>query len=212
MQWKSRRGSGALTGAVAVAVAAMLGAGLALVPVTAASAAPIGGAVPGAKPTPGDLTPPALTPVSGTYLEGAITIAATPAVADEDVTSLTLDGAELDATATVGVSYLRFDVGSNSTEARYGNHVLVNGEHRIDLGDAVNERVDVEVPNEYLVQGENSVKIVTGTIDTSCGVNHDDFVLSNLSLELLGEVADGEENEYSYSFGDGSCGSNTAHE
>ncbi|HZW42631.1 MAG TPA: hypothetical protein VFE99_10015, partial [Agromyces sp.] len=186
MQRKNSRGSGRRTGAVAVAIAAMLGAGLALAPVTAASAAPVGpkGGVPAAKPVPAVVTPPALTPVSGTYLEGVTTIAATPVVADDDVTSLTLDGAELDADATVGVSYLRFDVGSNSTEARYGNHVLVNGEHRIDLGDAVNERVDLEVPNEFLVQGENTIMVVTGTIDTSCGLNHDDFVLSNLSLEL----------------------------
>jgi hypothetical protein len=110
----------------------------------------------------------------------------------------------------VGVSHLRFDVGSNSIEARYGNHVLVNGDHRIDLDDTVNERVDLEIPNEHLVQGENTIEVVTGTVETSCGTNHDDFVLSNLSLELLGEVADGEENEYGYSFGDGNCGSNTS--
>lgn len=34
-------------------------------------------------------------------------------------------------------------------------------------------------------------------------------MLSDIGLDLLGEVADGEENEYTYSFGDGSCGSNT---
>ena len=68
----------------------------------------------------------------------------------------------------------------------------------------------LEIPNDELVQGENTVQIVTGTIASDCGINHDDFILSNLSLELLGEVADGEENEYSYSMGDGSCGTNTA--
>jgi Calcineurin-like phosphoesterase len=210
MRWTSERGSSGLTGVIAVAITAVLGLGLAVTPVQAASAASGAGHLPAAKPTPAELAPPLLTPDDGTYLDGAATIAATPVVVDEDVTSLTLDGTELDATPTVGVSHLRFDVGSNSIEARYGNHVLVNGDHRIDLADSVNERVDLEIPTELLVQGENTIEIVTGTIETSCGTNHDDFVLSNLSLELLGEVADGEENEYSYSFGDGSCGSNTS--
>ena len=213
MRWRNGRGSvGRPMGVVALAISAFLGAGLAIAPVhvQAASAAPGTVTLPAAKPTPAELTPPLLTPKSGAYLEGVATIAATPVAADDDVTSLTLDGAELDATATVGVSYLRFDVGSNSTEARFGNYLLVNGDHRIAIGDHVNERVDLEIPNEHLVQGENTIEIVTGAVDSSCGLNHDDFVLSNLGLELLGEVADGEENEYSYSFGDGSCGSNTS--
>ncbi|MGW9629714.1 metallophosphoesterase [Agromyces sp. NPDC055520] len=197
------RGGGSPTGAIALAVAAVLGAGLALAPTSAAVAA---GGKPA--PTPAPAASPLLVPAPGAFLEGVEGIASTPVVVDDDISSLTLDGAELESTETVGVSYLRFDVGTNSTEARYGNHVLVNGEHRIELGDFVDERVDLEVPNEYLVQGENRVEIVAGTIETSCGVNHDDFVLSNIGLELLGEVADGEENEYSYSFGDGNCGSN----
>ncbi len=215
MRWSNGRGSGGPSaGGLAVAIIALLGLGLAVAPVQAASAASVAGAVaavqtaPAAKPTPAELVPPLLTPGDGAYLEGVATVAATPVVVDEDVTALTLDGTEIAATPTVGVSHLRFDVGSNSIEARYGNHVLVNGDHRIDLGDAVNERVDLEIPNEHLVQGENTIEIVTGTIATSCGVNHDDFALSNLSLELLGEVADGEENEYAYAFGDGNCGSN----
>ncbi|MDQ0574449.1 hypothetical protein [Agromyces albus] len=214
MQWwrNGRRNGGRPMEVVAVAISAFLGAGLAIAPVhvQAASAAPGTMALPAAKPTPAEPTPPLLTPQSGAYLEGVATIAATPVAADDDVTSLTLDGAELDATATVGVSYLRFDVGSNSTEARFGNYILVNGDHRIAIGDHVNERVDLEIPNEHLVQGENTIEIVTGAVPSSCGLNHDDFVLSNLGLELLGEIADGKENEYSYSFGDGSCGTNTS--
>lgn len=210
MRWTNGRRNDRSTAVIATAITAILGVGLALAPMQAASAASGTGSVPAAKPTPPALVPPLLTPSDGTYLEGAATIAATPVVADDDVTGLTLDGAALEATPTVGVSHLRFDVGTNSIEARYGNHVLVNGDHRIDLGDHVNERVDLEIPNEHLVHGENSIEIVTGTIETSCGINHDDFVLSNIGLELLGEVADGEENEYSYSFGDGSCGSNTS--
>lgn len=201
MRWTRSRSSGGMTGVTAFAVAGIVGIGLAVAPTQTATAAP---------PTPGELRPPLLEPASGTWLEGVATIAATPVVADEDVSSLTVDGVELPATPTVGVSRLSFDVGTNSIEARYGNHVLVNGEHRIDLGDSVDQRVELEVPNEALVQGENTVEFVTGTISTSCGVNHDDFVVSNVGLELLGEVADGEENEYAYSFGDGNCGDNTS--
>ncbi|WP_169513983.1 metallophosphoesterase [Agromyces subbeticus] len=182
------------------------------VPLADAPATAVAASKPKPKPQPSQpvAPPPLLVPATGAFLEGTETIAATPVAVDDDVTSLTLDGAELDATETVGVSYLRFDVGTNSIEARYGNHVLVNGEHRLELDDSVNERIDLEVPNGYLVQGENTIEFVTGAIESSCGLNHDDFVLSNIGLELLGEVADGEENEYSYSFGDGSCGSNTS--
>ncbi|WP_146605072.1 metallophosphoesterase [Jiangella anatolica] len=155
--------------------------------------------------------PPTLTPADGAYLEGTVTVASEAVTADDDVTSLTVDGQPVPgATPTVGVSTLSFDVGSNSTEARYHNHVLINGTHRIDLADAVNERVSLEVPNEHLVPGENTVEVVAGTVTTSCGVNHDDFALSDFTLELLGGAADGEANEYNYSFGDGSCGSNTS--
>lgn len=157
------------------------------------------------------VTPPSLTPADGAYLEGMVTVASVPATAGDDVTGLTIDGTPVQgATPTVGVSTLNFDVGSNSTEARYRNYVLVNGTHRIDLGDAVNQRVSLDIPNDQLRQGENTVEIFAGTVSSSCGTNYDDFVLSEFTLELLGEVADGDANEFSYSFGDGSCGSNTS--
>ncbi|MBB5788892.1 metallophosphoesterase [Jiangella mangrovi] len=157
------------------------------------------------------VAPPSLTPADGAYLEGVVTVASVPATAGDDVTSLAVDGTPIEgATPTVGVSTLNFDVGSNSTEARYRNYVLVNGTHRIDLGDAVNERVSLDIPNDQLRQGENTVEVFAGTVSSSCGTNYDDFVLSDFTLELLGEVADGEANEFSYSFGDGSCGSNTS--
>ncbi|MER5179063.1 metallophosphoesterase [Streptomyces sp. NPDC002896] len=160
---------------------------------------------------PGDTTSlPTLTPDDGAYLEGTAKFAATPTAADDDVNSLAIDGDELDAEQTVGVSRLSFDVGSNSTEARYHNSVLVNGAYRVEIGDLVNERATIEIPNEHLVKGENKVEIFAGTVDSACGINYDDFVLSDVGLELLGEIADGEENEYTYSFGDGSCGSNTS--
>ncbi|SEE88667.1 hypothetical protein [Jiangella alba] len=154
--------------------------------------------------------PPTLTPADGAYLEGAVTVASEPVTADDDVTVLAIDGTPIQGTPTLGVSTLSFDVGSNSTEARYRNYVLVNGAHRIDLGDAVDERVSLEIPNEQLVAGTNTVEVFAGTVTTSCGVNHDDFVLSDFTLDLLGGPADGDANEYSYAFGDGSCGSNTS--
>ncbi|WP_326792805.1 metallophosphoesterase [Streptomyces sp. NBC_00841] len=153
---------------------------------------------------------PTLTPGDGAYLEGTQKAAGTPTLAGDSVTRLAVDGKAIDGERTVGVSRLGFDVGSNSTEARYHNYVLVNGEYRADIGDLVNERGTIEIPNQHLVKGENKIEFFAGTVDSSCGTNYDDFVLSDISLDLLGEVADGEENEYTYSFGDGSCGSNTS--
>ncbi|MEV0344910.1 metallophosphoesterase [Nonomuraea sp. NPDC050680] len=162
-------------------------------------------------PTPtSSQSPPTLTPISGSYLEGKVKVAAAPVAAGDSVTKLAIDGGALNATKTVGVSKLRFDVGSNSTEAQYHSYVLVNGAHRSDIGDYVNERATIDIPNEQLVKGENTVEIVVGTIQSSCGTNYDDFVLSDVGLELLGEVADGEDNPYTLSFGDGSCGTNTS--
>ncbi|MEU7740923.1 metallophosphoesterase [Nonomuraea sp. NPDC049158] len=164
-------------------------------------------------PTPTPTTsqsPPTLTPISGSYLEGKVKVVAAPVAAGDSVTKLAIDGGAVNATKTVGVSKLRFDVGTNSTEAQYHSYVLVNGAHRTDIGDYVNERATIDIPNEQLVKGENTVEIVVGTVQSSCGVNYDDFVLSDVGLELLGEVADGEDNPYTLSFGDGSCGTNTS--
>ncbi len=181
--------------------------------VTAAHADPDPGNAGRGRPSPtptSSPTPPTLTPAGGSYIEGTVKVAAVPTAAGDSVTELAVDGAALKADRTVGVSKLRFDVGSNSTEARYHNYVLVNGAYRSDIGDHVNERATIEIPNEHLVKGENTIEIFAGAIDSSCGVNYDDFVLSDVSLELLGEVADGEDNPYTFSFGDGNCGSNTS--
>ncbi|WP_123668678.1 metallophosphoesterase [Actinocorallia herbida] len=153
-------------------------------------------------------TPPVLAPADGAYLEGAQKFTAVPTTADDSVTELAVDGKAIDAAKTVGTSRLSFDVGSNSTEAIYHSYLKVNGAYQVEIGDFVSERATLEIPNEYLVKGENKVEIVVGAIqNSSCGVNYDDFVLTDVGLELLGEVADGEENPYTFSFGDGSCGS-----
>ncbi|TMR26806.1 hypothetical protein ETD85_41290 [Nonomuraea zeae] len=200
----ANRGRLATVGTVAVLLVSSL--------VTAAYADPQPGEQERGRPSPaptGSRTPPALTPAAGSYLEGTVKVAAVPATAGDSVTKLAVDDTAIDATRTVGVSRLSFDVGSNSTEAQYHSYVLVNGTYRSDIGDFVSERASIEIPNESLVKGENTVEFVVGTIQSSCGVNYDDFVLSDVGLELLGEVADGEDNPYTLSFGDGSCGTNT---
>ncbi len=188
-------------GAVVASIAgALLAAGMAA---PAASAAPI----PAEKPTPSTpATAPTLTPEDAAWLEGGVTIAADATTAGDPVANLEIDGESIGATTTAGVSHLRFDIGSNSAALSFHNWVEING-HRIDQDRTwVSERVDIEVPNEWLVTGENIVEIFAGTADAACGVNYDDFVLTEVSLELLGEVADGEDNPFTYNFGDGDCG------
>ena len=164
-------------------------------------------AAPPEQPVPG--SPPTLVPRDGAYLEGVETVTAEPTTADDDVTSLRVDGEPLEAEATYGEAQLSFDVGSNSTEARYGSYLLVNGEHRLDIGDHVDERVTYDVPTTWLTEGENVMEVRVGAVDSSCGSNYDDYDLADVRLDLLGESANGEDNEWSYAFGDGSCGTNT---
>lgn len=191
--------------AAVAATAVLLVSGLTTAAHADPSPAPLG-----ARPTPtAPSAPPTLTPASGSYLEGTAKVAAVPSTAGDSVKALTVDGKPLTATPTFGRSKLRFDVGSNSTEAVYHSYVKVNGAYQAEIGSFVNERATIEIPDEHLVKGENTVEIVVGAIQSSCGTNYDDFVLSDVGLELLGEVADGEENPYTLSFGDGTCGSNT---
>ncbi|MFB7889823.1 metallophosphoesterase [Cellulosimicrobium cellulans] len=195
-------------------LAAVVGASLAVgtaLPVTAAVAAdraPTQRAAATAEEPSGT---PVLHPTPGTYLDGTVTVTAQPVLAGDPVRELAVDGRPLaGATATPATSRLLFDVGSNSIEKRYGSYVLVNGT-RLDLDrDMVSERVALDVPNDLLVQGENAVRFVVGAVPTSCGSNYDDFDLTEVSLELLGEVADGSGNRFTYQFGDGSCGTNTS--
>ncbi|MEO9325466.1 Ig-like domain repeat protein [Nocardioides sp. C4-1] len=197
--------------AVLTALTSLAGLGLVGVPGPATA----GPTLPATAPTGpdalvGDPTPPTLTPADGRYVEGTITVASDATTAGDDVTALTVDGTRIDATETTGSSRLSFEVGDNSIETRFGNYVVVNGDHRIDLTDAVNERVTIPVPNDALTTGDNTIEVFTGAIESSCGRNFDDFAISEVRLELLGETADGEDNEFTYSMGDGSCGTNTS--
>ncbi|WP_418274963.1 metallophosphoesterase [Isoptericola jiangsuensis] len=152
---------------------------------------------------------PTLSPRDGAHLTGTVSLVADPTTADDPVAVLRVDDVVLDAEPDPGTSTLSFEVGSNSADAAFGNHLVVNGDHRIDLDTTlVSERVEIDVPNDVLRAGENTVEIVTGGIESSCGVNQDDFDVSDLTLTTLDGEADGSTNEYVYSMGDGSCGSN----
>ncbi len=165
---------------------------------------------PGKPGKPG--TAPTLVPKDGAHLEGTVRFAADPTTAGDPVGRVTVDGADLPGLeATTGTSALTFDVGSNSADVAFGNYLVVNG-HRVDQERTwVSERVSLPVPNEWLVQGTNTVEIHAGGLDASCGVNFDDFVVSELQLELLGATAGDAGNAFGYSMGDGSCGSNTSY-
>ncbi len=183
--------------------AALLVTGLAA---PAASAAPLSTAKPSPEAPP---VAPTLTPADGSWVEGTVTVASDATTAGDPVTNLTIDGQELTVSPTPGLSHLLFDVGSNSAALSYANYLIVNG-HRIDQDRTwVSERVDIPIPNDWLVTGENTIEIFAGTADAACGVNYDDFVVTDVSLELLGEVADGEDNPFTLNFGDGDCGTQT---
>lgn len=189
-------------GGKALAVVAAVAGALVLSTV----AAPAATAAPPDRPQPTPPAAPTLTPEDGVYLKGAVTVASDATTAGDPVSSLTIDGVPIGAAPTPGVSHLSFEVGSNSAALSFHNYLVVNG-HRIDQDRTwVSERVDIPVPNDWLVTGENIVEIFAGTADAACGVNYDDFVVTDVGLELLGEVADGEENPFTFSFGDGDCG------
>ncbi|TDE98691.1 hypothetical protein EXU48_00270 [Occultella glacieicola] len=161
----------------------------------------------------GDPGAPVITPEDGALLNGTRTFLAAPPVeggSPGTVASFTLDGAPMTTVPTLGAgtSAFVFTVGSNSIEARYGNTVVVNG-LPIMLGDHVSETVRVDVPNTYLLAGSNTIEVVAGTFTTSCGDNRDDFVVSDLSLELSQGTAVGQDIADSYNMGDGNCGSDT---
>jgi hypothetical protein len=152
---------------------------------------------------------PSLTPRDGAHLSGTVQVQADPTTADDSVTVLRVDDVVLDAEPDPGTSTFAFDVGSNSADAAFGNHLLVNDDHRIDLDTTVvAERVEISVPNDVLRAGANTVEIVAGGATSSCGVNLDDFDVSDLTLTTLDGEADGATNEFVYSLGDGSCGTN----
>ncbi|NJC73449.1 hypothetical protein HC031_27540 [Planosporangium thailandense] len=172
---------------------------------------------------------PALNLSDGQTLEGTVKVNVEPSVENDSVVSLAVDGRTVDAKQTAGTAHFGFDMGSNGTEARYHNYITVNDHtaeaDRVYFPDIAGTSGALDFPGAWLHPGVNTVTVHAGWnwVDTTntgaAGVeqlpdgeglrcpNYDDFSLSSLSLSLLGVVADGEQNNFSYSFGDGTCGS-----
>lgn len=203
----------------ALAVALVAGSGAAIVPTTA-----------GAEDAPLADDAPTLNLRAGQTLEGKVRVTAEPATENDSVASLSVDGKAVDAERTAGTAHFAFDMGGNGTEARYHNYLTVNGRaadaDRIYFPDvAGGSNGTLDLPGDWLHSGVNTVTVHAGAnwVDTTntsavgyellpngegarCP-NYDDFPLSSISLSLLGVVIDGEQNAFSYSFGDGTCGS-----
>jgi chitodextrinase len=169
------------------------------------------------------------TIADGQTLEGTVRVNAEPTIENDSVVALTVDGHSVDGEKTAGTARFGFDMGGNGTEARYHNYITVN-EHtadadRVFFPDIPGGRSgNLGFPGAWLHPGVNTVTVHTGWnwVDTTntgaVGVeqlpygeglrcpNYDDFPLTGMSLSLLGVVADGEQNNFSYSFGDGTCG------
>ncbi|MFF5079179.1 carbohydrate-binding protein [Actinoplanes sp. NPDC000266] len=196
-----------------------------MVAVTAAVVAP---ATAGAQ-TSAVGSPPTLNVSDGRTLDGTTRVTADPTTEGDAVVALTVDGTALRADKTAGTAHLSFDMGGNGTEARYHNYLVVNDHtaeaDRLYLPDiAGGVRGTVDIPGEWLHTGVNTVTVNAGanwvdtTSATATGVetlpfgeglrcpNYDDFAISSIGLGLLGVVADSEQNAFSYSFGDGTCG------
>ncbi|NEA33966.1 Ig-like domain repeat protein [Streptomyces sp. SID13031] len=204
----------------ALAAAALIASsGAAIVPSTA-----------GAEDAPPNANAPTLNLRTGQTLEGTVKLVAEPATENDSVETLSIDGTAIGADKTAGTAHFSFDMGGNGTEARYHNYVTVNGHtadaDRIYFPDIPGGRAGaLDLPGDWLKTGVNTVTVHAGAnwVDTTNTAavgyevlpngegarcpNYDDFPLTSLSLSLLGVVIDGEQNAFSYSFGDGTCGS-----
>ncbi|WP_345127539.1 carbohydrate-binding protein [Dactylosporangium darangshiense] len=196
-----------------------------------ATSAAIGPDTAGAEGAPAGATgAPVVNLSDGQTLEGTARVDAEPTIENDSVVTLSVDGTPVAAKPTAGTAHFAFDMGGNGTEARYHNYITVNDHtaeaDRVYFPDIPGGRAgSLDFPGEWLHPGANTVTVHAGWnwVDTTntaaVGVNqlpfgeglrcpnYDDFPLSSLSLSLLGVVADGEQNTFSYSFGDGTCGS-----
>ncbi|MGC9670745.1 carbohydrate-binding protein [Planosporangium sp. 12N6] len=201
---------------------------VALVGGLTAAIAPTAASAENAPPATGGA--PLLNLSDGQTLEGTVKVNAEPTIENDSVVTLSVDGRAVDAKQTAGTAHFGFDMGGNGTEARYHNYITVNDHtaeaDRVYFPDIPGGQVgNLDVPGNWLHPGVNTVTVHAGWnwVDTTntgaAGVeqlpngeglrcpNYDDFALSSLSLSLLGVVADGEQNNFSYTFGDGTCGS-----
>ncbi|MEV4619241.1 carbohydrate-binding protein [Asanoa sp. NPDC049573] len=203
---------------------------LALVVVAATTVVPRPAGAAEAPPVAGGA--PSLNLRDGQALDGTVTLTAEPTAENDSVAQISLDGDKVDADKTAGTAHFAFDMGGNGTEARYHNYITVNG-HTADAEKVYFPDVPggnsggLDFPGEWLNAGANTITVQAGAnwVDTTNTAavgyeqlpygeggrcpNFDDFPLSNIGLSLLGVVIDGEANLFSYSFGDGTCGSST---
>ncbi|MDQ7904932.1 Ig-like domain repeat protein [Phytohabitans sp. ZYX-F-186] len=175
---------------------------------------------------------PTLNLREGQALDGTVTVSAEPTAENDSVTDIAIDDQAVEATRTAGTAHFAFDMGGNGTEARYHNYITVNDhtaeDERVYFPDVPGGNAGVlDFPGEWLRSGVNTITVKAGAnwVDSSNTAaigyeqlpngeggrcpNYDDFPLSNISLSLLGVVIDGEQNLFSYSFGDGTCGTST---
>lgn len=105
-----------------------------------------------------------------------------------------------------GTAELAFDVSGDPIDLAAPNEVHVNGNPAPLGGPHASGRVEIEVPQEWLVLGRNILEIRTGMLPGTC--DKDEFVLSDVTLTLAdGSVATGQGLRDRYAFGDGDCGS-----
>lgn len=206
----------------AVLAVVLLAASGATIPPTAVAAAEAAPPVAAGTPT--------LNLQNGQNLEGTVSVEAEPTVEDDSVVSISVDGHAVAADQTAGTAHVNFDMGGNGTEARYRNYITVNDHtseaDRVYFPDIPGDRTGtLDFPGAWLRSGDNTITVHAGWawVDTTntgavgyeqlpngeggrCP-NYDDFSLSSISTSLLGVVVDGEQNAFSYSFGDGTCGS-----
>ncbi|WP_328651266.1 hypothetical protein OG598_24600 [Micromonospora sp. NBC_00330] len=184
----------------------------------------------GAQAIPTSGNAPLISLSNGQNLEGEVPVVVEPVTENDSVTTLAVDGDRIGADKTAGTAHFAFEMGGNGTEARYRNYITVNGHtadaDRVYLPDIPGGQVGtLDFPGDWLQPGSNTITVQAGanwvdsTTKTAVGYeelpngeggrcpNYDDYALSSISLSLLGVVADGEQNLFSYSFGDGTCGS-----
>ncbi|MER7251548.1 Ig-like domain repeat protein [Kribbella sp. NPDC000426] len=204
--------------AAMLAAALVAGSGAAIVSTTSGAQAAAAAESTGA---------PTLSIRDGQTLEGTTAVTAEPSAENDSVVALKIDGQQVDADRTAGTAHFAFDMGGNGTEARYHNYLTVNGRtDKVFFPDIPGgQSGKLDLPGEWLHTGVNTVTVHAGAawVDTTNTAavgyevlpygegarcpNYDDFPLSSISLSLLGIAIDGEQNDFSYSFGDGTCGS-----
>ncbi|MFD0745000.1 hypothetical protein ACFQ1L_26690 [Phytohabitans flavus] len=175
---------------------------------------------------------PTLNLRDGQALDGTFTVKAEPTAENDSVVDIAIGDHTVDGVRTAGTAHFAFDMGGNGTEARYHNYITVNDHtaeaDRVFFPDIPGGNAGVlDFPGEWLRSGVNTITVHAGanwvdsTNTAAIGYeqlpngeggrcpNFDDFPLSSISLSLLGVVIDGEQNLFSYSFGDGTCGTST---